>query len=138
MDAELMERFRRDVREDGRYAPDAFEFLHRGLELATRLKYGRAPSSAPRHVTGPELCRALRLLALQLWGRLAQLVLRSWNIHCTRDFGEMVYFMIERGLMGKQDSDDIADFDDVYSFDAAFGSYEIRVPTGDDEEAGAD
>ena len=127
MDAELMERFEQTVRADGRYSPEAYEFLHRGLDWATRTKFGARPAAGRRHVTGPELCHALRLLAVQLWGPLAQEVLRRWNVRRTRDFGEMVFLMINLKLMGKQDSDDVSDFDDVYDFDAAFGSYQIAL-----------
>jgi uncharacterized repeat protein (TIGR04138 family) len=134
MDANLLERFERAVREDGRYAPEAFEMLHRGLELATKMKFG-GQADSPRHVSGQELCEALRVLALQLWGPLAREVLRRWNIHRTRDFGEMVYLMIDLGLMGKQESDDISDFDDVYDFAGAFGGYRIRLEQDDAEDA---
>jgi uncharacterized repeat protein (TIGR04138 family) len=125
VDVELFERFERVVRQDGRYPPEAFDFLHRGLELATRDKHGQRPAGRSRHVSGQELCLALRTLALEQWGRLAPLVLRRWNIRRTRDFGEMVYLMIELGVMGKQDSDDISDFDEVYDLDAALKQYEI-------------
>lgn len=131
MDAELLERFEHALRRDGRYPPEAFEFLHRGLAAATRIKYGDQPTAEPRHVSGQELCQGLRTLALQTWGPLAGEVLRRWNIRRTRDFGEMVYLMIEVGLMGRQDSDSITDFDDVYDFDVAFGSYEIQPPPAD-------
>lgn len=131
MDAELMEKFEKAVRRDGRYPPEAFEFLQRGLELATRIKHGAPPPAGPaapqRHVTGQELCQALRVLAIRQWGPLAREVLRRWNIHATRDFGQMVYLMIEVGLMGKQESDDLSDFDDVYDFAIAFGDYEIPL-----------
>lgn len=127
MDRELLERFEQAVRRDGRYPLEAFEFLHRGLELATQQKHGDAPPGQLCHVTGAELCEALRGLAVERWGPLAREVLRRWNIHRTRDFGEMVYFMIGLKLMGKQDSDQLGDFDNVYRFDQAFGGYEIRL-----------
>ena len=127
MDAELAERFEQTVRADGRYPREAYEFLHRGLELAARMRHGGRPAAGRRHVSGQDLCEALRLLAQQLWGPLAREVLRRWNIRRTRDFGEMVFLMIDLRLMGKQDSDDISDFDDVYDFDAAFGSYQIAL-----------
>lgn len=137
MDVELIKRFERAVREDGRYPPEAYEFVQRGLALATQLKFGDAAGAGPRHVSGAELAHALRLLAVQMWGPLAREVLRRWNVHRTRDFGEMVYLMIDVGLMGRQESDDISDFDDVYEFDQAFGSYEIDLSgVGDGAEAG--
>ena len=127
LDVELIARFEREVRRDGRFAPEAFEFLHKALEAAAVSKYGGGGRRRAQHVSGPELCRALRDLAVERWGPLAPAVLRYWNIHETRDFGEMVYLMIDLGIMGKQPSDDIHDFDHVYEFSAAFGSYQIEL-----------
>lgn len=129
MDSDLVNRFEAAVRRDGRYPPEAFEFLQRGLELATRQQHGSA-DGPPQHVTGQELCQALRELAIELWGPFAREVLRRWNIRTTRDFGEMVYLMIEIEMMGRQDSDDIRDFDDVFDFRAAFDGYTIRLDPG--------
>lgn len=114
------------IRADGRYPPDAFDFLNAGVEHTTRKIHGE-DQPHPRHVTGQELCTGLRELAVQRWGRLARLVLNRWNIHCTRDFGEMVYFLISLGLMGRQDSDCIEDFDNVYSFHEAFDRAEVDL-----------
>jgi uncharacterized repeat protein (TIGR04138 family) len=124
---EFRRRLERAIRRDGRYPPEAFDFLHRGLSLAARRKYGTDESERPRHVSAAELCHTLRYLARKQWGLLARQVLRHWNIHRTRDFGEMVYLMIDLRIMGKQDSEDVADFDDVYSFRAAFESYRIKL-----------
>ena len=133
MDAETAERFEQAIREDGRYPPAAYAFLHRGLELTTRQVHETDPSEGPRHVSGQQLCAGLRALALEHWGPLAQAVLSSWNIHATRDFGEMVFLLIGLSLMGKQDSDQIEDFDDVYDFQEAFGAYEVPLDEFDQE-----
>jgi uncharacterized repeat protein (TIGR04138 family) len=127
MDIDQAERFERAIRQDGRYPPAAYEFLHRALERTTRMVYEDEEPGVPRHVSGQQLCEGLRRLALECWGPLAQAVLARWNIRRTRDFGEMVFLLIGLGLMGKQDSDQIEDFDDVYQFDKAFGSYEIPL-----------
>jgi uncharacterized repeat protein (TIGR04138 family) len=73
-----------------------------------------------RHVGGRELCWALRDYAVHRWGMLARLVLESWNITTTADFGRIVFGFIEFDLMQKQEDDSIDDFTDVYSFDEAF------------------
>jgi uncharacterized repeat protein (TIGR04138 family) len=136
VDAELLQKFEQVVREDGRYAPEAFAFVQRGLEFATRRKHGRKSKGRSRHVTGQELCLALRELARREWGALAGVVLRQWNIRRTRDFGEMVYLMIDLGMMGKQDADDITDFDDVYDLDSSLRTYEIPFDNDDDDGDG--
>jgi len=124
------------IREDGRYPPAAYEFLRRGLDYTTRMVYGNDPPEGPRHVSGQQLCHGLRALALELWGPLAPAVLRNWNIHTTRDFGEMVFLLVRLGVLGKQDSDRIEDFDNVYDFDEAFRHYEIPLERADGDLPG--
>jgi uncharacterized repeat protein (TIGR04138 family) len=83
-----------------------------------------------RHVSGRELCWALRDFALDRWGQLAPLVLGSWNIRRTLDFGRIVFGFIDFDLMRKQDNDRLEDFEDVYNFEEAFVDVPIE-PKGD-------
>ena len=53
----------------------------------------------PRHVTGRELAEGCRDLALQRWGLLARSVLEYWGITCTRDLGEIVFALVELGVL---------------------------------------
>jgi len=73
-----------------------------------------------RHVSGRELCWALRDYATKRWGMLARVVLESWNIKTTVDFGRIVFGFIELDMMQKQAEDNFDDFVDVFSFDEAF------------------
>lgn len=127
MKTETTQRLIETIRSDGRYPIEAYEFLHDGLEYTTRSLYGRCAPDEPQHVSGPELCEGLRDLARDRWGALAGLVLRHWNIYRTRDFGEMVYFLIGLNLMGRQDSDRIEDFDECFDLRAAFETYRIPL-----------
>ena len=83
-----------------------------------------------RHVSGRELCWALRDFALERWGQLAPVVLRSWNIRTTGDFGRIVFGFIDFDLMRKDDSDRLEDFEDVFNFDEAFATTPSRGDTG--------
>lgn len=110
------------VRQDGRYPLDAFGFLHEGLARAVRHFHGEeAVEHRPRHVTGQQLCWALRDEAVERWGQLARTVLGRWHIRQTLDFGNMVYLLVDNNLMQKTDEDSVEDFRDVFNFDAAFG-----------------
>jgi len=111
------------IRRDGRYPPEAYGFLHEGLNRASKEIHGDAsgmPEGA-RHVTGAQLCNALKDLAVERWGRLAPIVLGRWNIRQTLDFGKMVYLLIDFNFMKKTETDSIEDFRDVYDFRDAFG-----------------
>lgn len=85
-----------------------------------------------RHVGGREMCWGLRDLALERYGLLADVVLRSWNIRVTADFGRIVFAFIEHGMMQKQDDDRIEDFTDIYDFDEVFSRH-FRLDRGTGE-----
>ena len=101
--------------EDGRYTPQAVKFVYEGLGYT-----GKKIATKQRHVSGQTLAQGLKQLAIEKWGRLAMLVLDSWNIRTTRDFGEIVWLMIRHNWMSAQPDDTIEDFDDVYDFKTAF------------------
>ncbi len=115
------------LEQDRRYRLDAYQFVRDGLDYAHHvLGMGSTPRSSPgqppaeSHLTGQELCEALRQLALKQYGFLAKWVLSSWGVHATSDFGELVYNMIAVNMMRKSNEDRREDFDDVYEFDEAF------------------
>ncbi len=81
-----------------------------------------------RHVSGQSLCWGLRDYALRRWGHMAPAVLLHWNIRRTRDFGEIVFALVDNDYLQKQPEDRIEDFEDVFRFDDAFDTaYEIEL-----------
>jgi len=101
--------------EDGRYNPSAVRFVYEGLGYAIK-KMMREPG----HISGQILCEGLRVLALERWGRLTMLVLNSWGVRTTRDFGEIVFLMISNHWLRAQPTDSIDDFNDIYDFTSVF------------------
>ncbi len=77
----------------------------------------------PRHISGRELATGVRDLALERFGPMARTVLEHWGILATTDVGEIVFALIDCGLLIKQDSDAREDFADVFDFDEAFERY---------------
>ena len=109
--------------EDGRYPPEAVQFVREGLHHTMEKHCPEGGQSGQRrHVTGAQLCQGLRELALKRWGMLAPTVLKRWNITKTRDFGEIVFLLINNGWMQKEPTDNIEDFESVYDFADAFDS----------------
>ena len=107
------------VREDPRYAAEAYRFLRQGLDLAVKL-HSKPDHGPGRHVTGRELLEGLRQCALREFGPMAFTVLATWGIHRTEDFGELVFNLVDRGLLGKTDQDKREDFAHGYAFQEAF------------------
>jgi len=71
---------------------------------------------AERHLTGQDLCEAIRQFALNQFGFMTLAVFNQWGITQTTDFGNIVYNMIDAGLMRKSAHDKRTDFDGVYDF----------------------
>jgi len=110
--------------EDQRYKLDAYLFVRDGLTYAQQLLYppprdGEVVTKRSRHISGQDLCHALRHLAHDRFGYLALPVLQNWGIHTTSDFGEVVYNLIRIGEMSKSLDDSREHFDDVYDFEQA-------------------
>ena len=97
-----------------RYDAEAYRFVFESLDHLIH-KLDRR-----RHVSGSELSHGIRELALERFGFLARIVLESWGVRRTDDFGVMVYHLIEEGVMSKTDEDRQEDFNGVYDFHEAF------------------
>ena len=102
--------------QNGRYSPQAIKFVYEGLSYTAKKKIAKEA----RHVDGRTLCEGLRRSAIEKWGRLAMLVLNTWGVKTTRDFGEIVWLMIKHKWMSAQPTDSIDDFNDVYDFKTVF------------------
>src|SRR5262245_50881876 len=121
------------VQKDPRFALEAYEFLFLALNHTQRI-LGREPpegetpaTEAKYHVSGQELLEGVRSLALQEFGMMARTVLRQWGVNRTDDFGDMVFNLVEAGLMSKTDRDTRADFHDLYNLDEALRDYDIQL-----------
>ena len=81
---------------------------------------GKGRRESQRHVTGQELCEAVRRFALEQYGYMARTVLGNWGIHATADVGELVFNLIRIRQMRKTPHDRREDFHEVYDFQTAF------------------
>lgn len=82
-----------------------------------------------RHITGQELCEAIRAYAIDQYGYMSKVVLNSWGVYSTKDFGEIVFNLVRIGRLKKSENDRAEDFDDCFDFDEAFQRrFKITVP----------
>jgi uncharacterized repeat protein (TIGR04138 family) len=74
----------------------------------------------PRHISGQELVGGVRELALARFGPLARTVLEHWGIRRTEDVGEIVFALVDCGILMKQEEDSAEDFRNLFDFQEAF------------------
>lgn len=115
----FQEALNRVIKNDPRYAGDGYVFLREALDFTAKL-FDKPTEGPARHLTGKELMQGIRQYALKEFGQMSFRVLSSWGIHCTLDFGEMVFNLVRVGIIGKTEEDKVEDFANGYDFDDAF------------------
>ena len=105
--------------QDLRFARDAYHFTREALDFTQKV-VSRENKGTVRHVTGQELLEGIRLYGLQQYGPMVVTVLEEWGVKNCRDFGEIVFNMVESGLLAKTDKDTREDFRQGYDFTDAF------------------
>lgn len=129
------------LQRDRRYRLAAYQFVLDALEYAQRKRYVVEADNdydeqcaEENHVTGQELCEAIREYALELFGLTAKSVFEHWGIRSTADIGEIVFNMIDAGRMKKTDQDRREDFLDVFDFDEGLRQgFKITMPNSNEE-----
>jgi uncharacterized repeat protein (TIGR04138 family) len=110
-------------RTDGRYAPEAYEFVCQAVNY-TQERLGKIfeddialdddGDPVDPHVSGEELLRGGCELAVREFGLMAPLVFRRWGLAHTDDFGAIVFRLIEAGRLSRGDADDPHDFHELF------------------------
>ena len=135
---ELIRKIIELARQDRRYKVEAYLFVFDALQYAHKelgmgaakrsdspsRKKAKSPGAQEEeepenHLTGQQLCEAIRIYALEQYGYMSKCVLNCWGVQSTGDFGEIVFNLIRIGEMRKTKDDRREDFDGIYDFDIA-------------------
>jgi len=104
---------------DSRFAREAYLFLREALDFTQKMILKESRGQL-RHVSGQELLEGIRQYALQQFGPMAVTVFEEWGVKNCRDFGEIVFNMVEASLLAKTEKDTRDDFQNGYDFTDAF------------------
>ena len=104
---------------DLRFQRDAYLFVRETLDFTQKL-ISKENRGSVRHVTGTELLGGIRQFALAQFGPMTVTVFEEWGVRHAKDFGEIVFNMVEIGLLAKTEKDTRDDFQNGYDFTEAF------------------
>lgn len=90
---------------DDRYAPEAYSLVMEALE------YTIQNLGEHRHVNASELMDGLKRYARSRYGLLAADVLGRWGVEHASDVGTVVFQMVDAGVLARQDSDRLDEFE---------------------------
>ena len=122
-------RFYQLLRDDPRYSLEAYQLVQDALGYAQKVlllgdsdsrEFDLDDDAAEHHLTGQQLCRAVKLYAQDQYGYMARLVLRSMGLDSTDAIGDVVYNLINIGCMKKSKRDKREHFSNVFDFEDEF------------------
>ena len=116
----MSEKFISEIEEvaerDGRYKKEAYLFIYEALQYTVE-KLGKTElPTEHRHICGRDLLYGISEFAMNQLGPLTRSVFTHWGVVETRDFGEIVFNLVNSNLMSKTEEDNIEDFIGVYEF----------------------
>ena len=101
-------------RQDPRYKAESYEFVMQAL-FFTQKQLNRKG-----HVSAQELLDGIKEFALEQFGPMSHTVLEHWGIKSTDDLGNIVFNMVQNGLLRKTEDDNLEDFKGVYDLKREF------------------
>jgi len=107
-------------KDDPRYARGAYFFLRQALDFSLKEMHKKGVLNKSNHLSGQQLLEGIRLYAIEQYGPMARSVFEFWGILKCRDFGNIVFNLVECRVLGKTDQDSPEDFDSGYDFKSAF------------------
>ena len=107
-------------KDDPRYTRGAYYFLRQALDYSLKELHKRGELDKSNHLNGQQLLEGIRLYAIDQYGPMARSVFQHWGIRECKDFGNIVFNLVESKVLGKTDKDSLEDFADGYSFRNAF------------------
>jgi uncharacterized repeat protein (TIGR04138 family) len=93
---------------DDRFQPEAY-----GL-VVDALEYTIARIGERRHVKAAELVRGMCAYVRDRYGVLGFTLIARWGIRSAEDIGRAVFQLVEAGMMSRQESDRLEDFEGLF------------------------
>ena len=117
MDREKLEQVQRLSESMGRYQREAYVFTLEALNFTVEKLNHQGEFG---HIDGKQLCEGICEYASRAFGYLTKTVFAHWGVTRTEDFGEIVFALVEEGLLSKQDTDSPEHFIEAFKFDDVF------------------
>ena len=106
---------------DSRYSSGAYYFLREALDYTIKDSFDDdASSRLSQHITGQELLEGIKKYALERYGPMAFELFKTWGVNNCKDFGNIVFNLVDCQVLGKNESDSPKDFEKGYNFKKTF------------------
>ena len=111
---------------DGRYDERAYSLVLEGVDKACAM-YEKG-GVRKRHLSARETIDGINCCSIENFGPMADYVLGKWGINSFKDFGEIIYNLVDVGLLNLDKRDKREDFDlGEFSYDTDFSRFSGAV-----------
>ena len=114
---EFYEAVKKIMLKDDRYHFDSYEFVNDAVIYTVKMFESKRAKEESRHVSGQELIMGVIEYAIKKFGPLAYEVFCEWGIKDGMSVGNIVFNMLEYGLLSKTERDSIEDFNIPVDFE---------------------
>src|SRR5690606_38178100 len=90
------------------------------LFILSALHYVLERLAEPRHISGRDLDEVVRDVSIERFGPIARTVLEYCGIRETADVGNLVFALVDCGVLIRQADDALEDFEEVFDFEVVF------------------
>ena len=104
-------------KESTQYANQAYFFLREALNHTMAEVQKDTQRQEGQHVNATELCNGFKDLALKEFGIMAWSVMSTWGVRSSEDIGSMVFQLIEKGVLGRNENDSESDFEKILALE---------------------
>lgn len=102
---------------NGKYPEKAYLFAFKILKDLAKNNKNQQKSE---NIKAANLLITFRNYALNEFGPMTASVLQEWNICSCRDLGNVIFDLVNAGVLEKDETDRIEDFEEIYDFNEAF------------------
>ena len=113
------------------YPYEAYDFVSGLIKMMDDELQAQTESNPSPNITAGQLCLRCVEFSCSVFGRMSRAVFSSWNIKTTNDIGNIVFHLIEAGVVGAAEGDRIEDFDNLFDMNSALDK-PVSYFSGDD------
>ena len=113
-------KIQKHCREEQRFTAEAYTFIFEVLDYSVRKLGLENKKGAERHMDAQQLLKGVRDYAEEHYGYMSKVVLEHMGISFSEDVGELVFQLIDLGLLQKLPTDSKDDFTGGLDLNTAF------------------
>ena len=105
------------AKKNGKYKPDAYRYALQVIADVFALKKASIITDEQISLPAREVLRGLKVYGWMYYGPLAEHVFEKWGLRHGKDFGEVIFDLVDAGFIGKSPNESVTDYAEGFDFE---------------------